>query len=231
MLAAQCSSAFAITEGTTPLLLVDVGFGVVRAYRQHFGENICPIFITHNHSDHAAELPVLGALLSSTSTPGTLYAETLVLDRIVEHRLHELVSTGSPIDDFFDCRPLSANVIASIDGNHAIELLEAQHSERCFGFILYRDGSPVFAASSDSAYSTDYYNKLARAPIVLLDGREHGNKEHSSFEEIEAWAGETQETTVWVSGYGTSSYAPSGFRLAVPGQSIPLVNVVSDDTQ
>lgn len=42
-----------------PILLVDIGFGVVREYLQAFARIPQTILITHNHSDHAAELPAI----------------------------------------------------------------------------------------------------------------------------------------------------------------------------
>ena len=53
------SSAVALLFDGRPVLLVDVGFGVVRACRHWLGTVPDTILVTHNHSDHAAELPVV----------------------------------------------------------------------------------------------------------------------------------------------------------------------------
>lgn len=52
------------------------------------------IYVSHNHSDHAGDLPVMVAVESRRSKP-RLFAHPRVMQRIREHRLHELLSTGA----------------------------------------------------------------------------------------------------------------------------------------
>ncbi|MEM7276503.1 MAG: MBL fold metallo-hydrolase [Pseudomonadota bacterium] len=211
-----------LTENGRPLLQVDAGFGVVRTFRKNFSEPSCPILITHNHSDHAAELPVLGALLYKAGIREALLAEQSVLTRLVEHRLHELRSTGLSLDSFFDFHAINGPEKHSLTRDFEIELIHAKHSERSFGFILYHEEKAIFSASSDSGYSNSLYRKLSQAPIVMLDGREQGNHDHASFSDIETWAGENTDIDVWVTGYGICDYKPSNFRLVAPGEPICL---------
>ena len=78
------------------------GFGVVRRCMATFGSIPRTIYISHNHSDHAGELPVLLAVESAASGdgggdhPGPMHvlSEEGVMQTLIEHRLHELVSTG-----------------------------------------------------------------------------------------------------------------------------------------
>ncbi len=58
----QCSSAFILRVNLQPVLLLDIGFGVVR---QCLALAHCiprHIYVTHNHGDHAAELPICAAV-------------------------------------------------------------------------------------------------------------------------------------------------------------------------
>ena len=72
------------------------GYGAVSACQRHLGQPVPDsIYISHNHSDHAGELPVLLAVESACK--GRLlrvFAHSKVMPRLLKHRLHELVSTG-----------------------------------------------------------------------------------------------------------------------------------------
>ena len=61
---------------------------------QHAGSVPDNIYISHNHTDHSAELPVLLAVERQKGRQLKLFAEAEVMVRLQEHRLHELVSTG-----------------------------------------------------------------------------------------------------------------------------------------
>jgi glyoxylase-like metal-dependent hydrolase (beta-lactamase superfamily II) len=52
------------------------------------------LWVSHNHSDHAGELPVVLAVEAAAGRRKTVLAEAAVLDTLLAHRLHELASTG-----------------------------------------------------------------------------------------------------------------------------------------
>lgn len=152
----RCRNADAAT--TTPLLVVDAGFGAQRAIAALCGKAFpaqAPIYISHNHSDHAAELPVVAAVEGKRWSPLTVLAEEGVAETLRTHRLAELRSTGQELDDFVDLWELSAGegdglgdgpvhqlplgdvaVAAVSPWQLGLTLVRAAHSERCFGFVL-----------------------------------------------------------------------------------------------
>jgi hypothetical protein len=146
---------------STPLLIVDLGFGARRALAAHCDNgNLFPahpahapyIFISHNHSDHAAELPVVAAVeRARRQRPLIVYAEKGVAQTLKEHRLDELRSTGLELEEHFVLLreltenrgrghslglevPLTTRRRASWE--LGVSLVRAAHSERCFGFVL-----------------------------------------------------------------------------------------------
>ena len=58
----HCSSAFVLRVNHVPVLLIDIGFGVVRQCRALAQSIPKYIYVTHNHGDHAAELPICAAV-------------------------------------------------------------------------------------------------------------------------------------------------------------------------
>jgi hypothetical protein len=145
------------TTTTTPLLIVDLGFGARRALAAHvdngdlFPAQAPSIFISHNHSDHSAELPVVAAVeRARREKPLVVFAEKEVAKTLKEHRLDELRSTGSSggIKHFVDLRGLNDNgrghslaLWAPAFNNWTrwelgAKLVRAAHSERCCGFVL-----------------------------------------------------------------------------------------------
>jgi hypothetical protein len=217
-----CSSSLLIMDDARPILLVDVGYGVVRRYSKISSEFTCPIYISHNHSDHTAELPIIGPVLRSRGIRLPLLAEAGVMERIRQHRLHELLATGIPLDDFFEFRPLEVGAVYQLTEDVGLEPIQGLHAERSFGFILCWRGAPILAASGDSGYSEDLYSKLSVADNLLLDGRESGNSEHAAFDRLDLWAAEHPGAKVWVTGYGETTYSPHHFSLCRPGEAIHL---------
>jgi serine/threonine protein kinase len=94
----QASSAFVVIYQDQPLLLVDFGYGVFRQYKEHFPEtDHLPdkIFITHNHGDHAAELPPMIFLdaiqrRKANKPKISIYCGPEVEERLRTHRLNEI---------------------------------------------------------------------------------------------------------------------------------------------
>lgn len=150
--------------GNAPLLVVDLGFGARRAIAALCGGPFpadAPIYISHNHSDHAAELPVVVAVESkrrrSCDPPLVVLAEEGVAERLRTHRLHELRSTGARLDALVDVRgmaagegarhgdgpvhplpPLNADLAARLfpPWQLGLTLVRSKHAERCYGFVL-----------------------------------------------------------------------------------------------
>lgn len=90
----EYSSTFVLRVNGQPLLLLDCGNGAVRSVMAHVGTLPDHVYVSHNHTDHAGDLPVLLAVEAQRGHRMTLLAENIVLNTLVTHRLHELQSTG-----------------------------------------------------------------------------------------------------------------------------------------
>lgn len=219
----ETSCSVVLMADGEPLLLVDVGFGVTRACKQAIGRIPERILITHNHSDHAAELPVLLAVERTDPPRIRLIAATEVASRVQQHRLHELDSTGRPATDFCSWQVAGDGEPMALAGAWSLTLHKSRHSEACHGFILYEHDRAVFAYGSDSGFDATYYEALWRAPHVVLDARDKGSDEHAGFDEVEAWIGRNPPREVWITGYGRPDQRPGTLRTLHPGGRITLL--------
>lgn len=216
------SSAIVLMADNEPILLVDVGFGVVRACRQAFGAIPQAILVTHNHSDHAAELPVILAAEQARGHKPRIMAAAEVGKRLRHYRLHELQSTGKPLSVFCTLQDAAAEQPLSLTETLTITLLRARHSEPCYGFVLEDNGRPVLAHGSDSACDFDYYDRLWAAPQVILDARSEGSAEHAGFEEIAAYIARHAKRDVRITGYGRADQAPADLVTLRAGDRVEL---------
>lgn len=123
----------------------------MRAYMTHLHTNRPPpyVYISHNHSDHAGELPIVAAVTRcQQQTHGgdtmTLLAQRDVLDRLVQHRLHELQSTGLPLEHFTTPVALECSQQYVLpETGISLQPIRARHAELCFGLIVRRHGRAV----------------------------------------------------------------------------------------
>lgn len=120
---------------------------MLRAYATHCHTNRPPpyVYISHNHTDHAGELPVVAAVAHKQNTPKpTLLAHHDVLSVLLQHRLHELQSTGLPLDAFVTPHALCEGEAFALGvSGLSLQPVRSKHSERCFGLLLRWDGQPV----------------------------------------------------------------------------------------
>jgi len=138
---AGCTGAHPGEEGShrQGLLLIDCGLGVVRACLQH-ADSVPPlIYVSHNHTDHAGELPVVLAV--ERTRPGgsrrTVVTERRVAEVLKERRLHETTAVGAYDADWI---VLEEGQVTPI--GHGLAMMPVgpcQHTELCFGFVLYAD--------------------------------------------------------------------------------------------
>ena len=218
------SSAFCVTLEGECQFLVDIGLGVVRQCRRHFEELPRLVYVSHNHTDHAGELPVALIVEHSKGRNMTVVAAPDVIERLTSHRIHELASTGKNPHEI-------ANWIRSPPGestrlNERLSLVthRGRHSEVSYGFVLYLDGRPVLAYSGDSGHDEQFYRKLAVAPTMVLDARRVGSPEHASFAEIKKVQSTLNDHRILVTGYGRSDEAPTSeeTHALVPGKPLQI---------
>ncbi|KAF8073056.1 hypothetical protein HT031_000717 [Scenedesmus sp. PABB004] len=233
---ASCSSAFLLLHGGRPLLQLDLGLGATRATRATGAAEVAPaIYVSHNHTDHAGELPVVLAVESQRGRRLKVLAEPGVLRTLTTHRLAELASTGRPLDAFAALTPCAAGQLHDLGGGLGLLPLRARHAERCFGLLLFWRGAPVLGWSGDSGYDARLYASLAAAPLLLLDGRPGASSEHAGFAQLAAAAasGLFGGAQLCVYGYGAACDAPSaaafpGLRGVAPGEVLTLAAAAPD---
>jgi len=221
------SSSFVVLVGGQPLLLADVGAGVVRAYHRHLPDTPLPpnIYVSHNHTDHAGELPVVLAVEASRGARPRLLAHRRVMARLRDHRLHELLSTGHPLDHFARMTEVPEAGEGRVEVGHGLSLatVHTRHSELCYGALLYLHGAPLLGWTADSGYEPRVYAALSEAPLVVVDARRGASPEHAGFAEVArlARAPHMAGRTLLLTGYGSQGVeAPDEGEVAALGESV-----------
>ncbi len=217
------SSSFAIARSGVCELLVDLGMGVARRVIEQFGEFPTRVFVTHNHSDHSGELPVVAITAHAKGRKITVYSAPEVQERLRAHRLHEFAEAGLGPDDLADWRPCPEGSRVEIAPDLTLETHRGRHSEISFGFRLYHLDRPILAFSGDSGFDATFYSWLAAAPLLILDGRATPSQDHAGFAEIESFARFHPERSIRVTHYGRSESAPRNLPALRSGERLTLV--------
>ena len=165
-----CSTGMLLTDAGSPLLLIDAGFGVTRACLEVCGSVPGRIAVTHNHSDHAAELPVVLRVEQARGRRLAVYAETEVARRLKLHRLAEHAEIMGP-DDLADWHSADAGVRLPLERGLEIEFVTARHSEHCCGLLLHAGEQTLFGYTGDSVVDEALYARIATANTRLYDAR------------------------------------------------------------
>ena len=206
------SSAYAICRGDEAVLVLDCGPGTGLSYRRHIGDTWPKhLYVSHNHADHAAELPMFVTSQTMHDEQLHIYAHPDVAGILRERRLHE-------------CPYVADGVVwheADADNrlqlpDFSLRLVRSAHSYLTYGFVLEIDGQPRFGWSSDCSYDESVYATLFAAPIVVLHARDGGNHDHADFRAVETFAA-AYETEVRLSHYEQSAFAFSAPNVALLG--------------
>lgn len=219
------SSSWALSMRGKPFFLADLGVGVCKSALKHLGCIPSTIFVSHNHSDHAAELPVVLAVEGlQRKRLMQVVAAPEVLSRLQSHRMHELQSSGHQIDDF--ARWVDAPEEATIELETDVNTMKltahrSRHSETCFGAFLELGGLRI-GWTADSGFSQGLLDRLSRnSQLLIVDARAVGGPEHASFQDIVEYVSskpdldflgvrpEQSQCQVAVIGYGAQSESPS----------------------
>ncbi|CAF0781950.1 unnamed protein product [Didymodactylos carnosus] len=235
----KTSSSFAIRNKTNGecVLIIDMGLGSLYSFQQYFPPNtrIKNVYISHNHTDHSGELPVYIAneapKVTDSSSKLKIFSHKDVLQRLQQHRCHELYS--ATIDYFKNVcwMPCEENQMISLDenGSLCLKVARSQHNELCYGFVLYCQNKPILSFSGDSGFNQNFFHFLYTAPVILVDGRDKGTYEHAGFDEIFNFHQSSpvkDSQTVYVYHYGLENEAPS-FQISAikairPGDIVSL---------
>ncbi len=193
------STGFMLLRDDQPVCLIDLGLGVGRQVIEAFGGFPDTMIITHNHSDHAGDLPVVLRVEQAQGKCCRVIAQQDVVQRLQSYRLAE---HAEQIDaqDLADWLPVPTAVKTAIDDDLQVAFFPGEHSELSFGFMLYYNDQPVLAYTADSTLYAPLYEKLHRADTFIIDARPKPNRWHASFEEVKPWLGEGR----YIAGHGLS---------------------------
>ncbi|XP_019615063.1 PREDICTED: uncharacterized protein LOC109462867 [Branchiostoma belcheri] len=216
VLTGEPSSSMVVLHNSRPVLLVDVGLGVTQSLLHSVAPEKFPdaMFVTHNHSDHAGELPlVLGGTAQRRLLAGKPRVKLLCGPKVLEplkiHRLSEMAYQMKPDDiaDWLICDPEGDPIYLDDVKNFKLQAVESQHDIPCYGFLLYYKDELILGFSGDSGFNPELYDKIFSAPTVVVDGRTPSSQWHASFDEISAYSKsrEKKPRAVYVTGYGTAA--------------------------
>jgi ribonuclease BN (tRNA processing enzyme) len=215
------SASFVVKVNDECRLLVDAGLGVSPHAIQTCGSVPRNIFVSHNHSDHAGELPVLLIVQQTMGRKLRVISGPQVKDRLVNYRIAELYSTGLKADEIADWVVAPEGEKVRVDEDLSLVAYKGQHSEVSYGFVLFFRDAPILGFSGDSGFDRAFYQKLAAAPTMVVDARKGSTKEHAGFDEVHAFEG-TVKSKVYVGHYGKASEAPTESAPLVVGRTVEL---------
>ncbi|XP_068731509.1 uncharacterized protein [Montipora capricornis] len=214
------SSSVIIFQGGKPLLLADVGAGVIRPCREKLAHDGFPrnVFISHNHLDHSGELPMLFAFESMRRYKAKEPQLRVLCGPEVEyklktHRLDELHSsayTAEQVAEWIVCYPDGDPTYLDDEKQFFIKVYRTLHSEVCYGFLLHFKDKPILGYLVDSGFKEDVYEFFFQASTVVVDARVNGSKEHASFTEVVDYVEKhkIKDSKVYITGYGVDSEYP-----------------------
>ncbi|HTG35623.1 MAG TPA: hypothetical protein VLB76_22100 [Thermoanaerobaculia bacterium] len=215
------SSSFVIKVNDECRLWVDTGLGVSPHVIKTCGSVPKNIFISHNHSDHAGELPVLLIVEQTIKHKLRVISGPEVNERLITHRIAELYSTGLKANEIADWVPAPEGEKVKVDDDLSLIAYKGQHSEISYGFVLFFRGAPILGFSGDSGFDRAFYQKLAIAPTLVLDARKGTTAEHAGFDEVHAFE-QTFKGHIFVGHYGKTSEAPTQSVPLMPGTPIEI---------
>lgn len=218
----HCSSSFIILKNDEPFCLVDLGLGVTHTLKKYGYQLPEKIIITHNHTDHAGELPVVLRVEEAKGRMLQIYSAHPVAERLKKYRLAEHAELYTPQQLAEWISPPPEQKVQLSDELY-ISFFPTQHSECCYGFIIYQTGdtgdSPLLGYTGDSGVLPKLYDKISKCPVSIFDARENGNEWHASIEAVIPFI----QSKGGIIGHDIqTSHAPHNSALLVPGQVINI---------
>lgn len=213
-----CSSSFLILKNEKPFCLVDLGLGVTRTLKSYGFDIPDKVIITHNHTDHAGELPVVLRVEEAKGRQLQIYSAKPVSGRLQKHRLAEHAELYESTNLAKWLSPSPHEQIALSD-ELSITFIPAQHSECCFGFVVSNNDTPLIGYTADSGFNKELYDTVSKCQVAIYDAREQGNKWHASFDEVAPYAADGGA----IISHGLSNISTQRtMNLLFPGQIINL---------
>lgn len=214
------SSSFMLFKHNEPFCLIDLGLGVGHKVIEMFGGFPKTIVITHNHSDHAGDLPVVLRVELAKQNKINVVSARDVAQRLKQHRVAEHLQqmTADELANWIDVSPQQR---AQISPDLSIEFYKGVHSELSYGFALYDENNRMrLSYTADSQYDQSLYNTLAKADVFILDARPNKNPWHAAFEEVKDWL----KPNVYILGHGLSEHEVQKHHKRNPFAHFALLN-------
>lgn len=232
------STAYAILLDSFPVLLLDLGLGVTRS-ALHLCHGVLPevFYISHNHLDSCAELPIVVSVESAKAGKKLrVIAAPEVLRRLLNHRFAEyhdaMAMRSKQLSDLAEFVECPEGEMTPLVGDFSLVAVPSQHSEKCYGCILFYKDRPILSYGADSGFDHTFYTKLlTSSPSVILDCRDGpGTYDHASYEEVHTFLRSMPPTnaTVYLSHYG-ADVAREGPPANLFGQMRNVATLVTGD--
>ncbi|EAR59569.1 MBL fold metallo-hydrolase [Neptuniibacter caesariensis] len=214
----HCSSSFLLLKGEKPVCLIDLGLGVTRTLTQYGYSLPDTVIITHNHTDHAGELPVVIRVEESKGRRLNIAAATPVSERLKHQRMAEH-NDLYPAETLANWLSLPPNERSDLTDDLQIQFIEAKHSEKCFGFKLFLKGidTPLLGYTGDSGFYPSLYQQISQCSVSIFDARPNGNEWHAGIDELEAY-----QRTSYIIGHGMIGLDSEDERLLQSGQRVTI---------
>lgn len=181
------SSSFMLLKESEPFCLIDLGLGVGRQVVERFGQFPRNIVITHNHSDHAGDLPVVLRVELAKENKCKVIAAEEVAERLKQFRIAEHLEQMHA-DALADWIGLAQNEKTDIGFGLTIEFYLGVHSELSYGFIIRdENGHACLSYTGDSKFEQALYERLSEAHVFIMDARHKTNPWHANFKEVSDW--------------------------------------------
>lgn len=216
------STSFAVLINGECEILIDIGFGVTQSTIKLLGKIPNKILITHNHLDHAGELPVVAQIIKKRGERLTVFSAIEVQEKLKNHRLDEIKGSGQNIENLIEWRALSINEYILVAENVSVKIKKSLHSEPCYGFVLAFKDEIILSYSADSGFDFDYFTWLAQAPIMIVDGRNTGSTDHASFKEIADFEKCQGSKNIYIVHYGQTIDKPNDLKILEVGNKIRI---------
>ncbi|BCN93502.1 hypothetical protein THMIRHAM_12870 [Thiomicrorhabdus immobilis] len=209
------SSSFMLLHQGTPFCLVDLGLGVGREVVTQFPQfSQFPrnVIITHNHSDHSGDLPVVLRVEQARGNKMQVFAAKEVSRRLQTYRMAEHLQQLS-VEELADWPEIEPFQSVELSHGLTIEFYPGFHSELSYGFVLRdQQGQARLGYTGDSCVDSGLYDFIQQAQVCIFDARLKPNTWHASFAELK----DVLKANAYIIGHGLTASQVQQEFLSLP---------------